>query len=98
MYDDGGALSGEKLANASLNLKTVVTYRNGQVKTLPEIIVPPKGEYQAIAKSGYQHFDNEFDRWMEEQAQDVQYEEFRTTGIYRFRVNYSSASQQFHKS
>ena len=66
MYDDGGALSGDKLAKASLSLKTVLTFGNGQVKTLPEIIVPPKGEYQAIAKSdGYHHFNNEFDRWME---------------------------------
>ena len=90
-YDDDGALSGDKLDKASLNLKIVVTFRDGQVKTLSEIIVPPKGEYQALVKSGYQHFDNEFDRWMEEEAQDTQYEEFRTTGIYRFRVNYTWA-------
>ncbi len=95
MYDDNQALSKEKLAKASLTLKTVVNLANGQVKTLPDIIVPPKGEYLAMSKSGYPHLDNEFDRWMEEQAQDAEFGVFRTKGIHRFRVDYHSILKLF---
>jgi hypothetical protein len=48
MYDDDQhdqALTPEKLAGATITLKPVVTSFNGQLKTLPEIAVPAKGDY-----------------------------------------------------
>ena len=43
MYDDDQALTPEKfVAGATITLQPVVTSSNGQLKTLPEIVVPAK--------------------------------------------------------
>lgn len=86
MYDDDQALSVEKLARARLSIKAVVTLSSGQLRNLPEIIVPPQGEYQFMVNGGYQRIYNDFDQWMEQQAEEVRYKPFRTSGVHHFRV------------
>lgn len=90
MYDDDQALSTEKLGNATLLLKPVVTTANGQLRPLPEIVVPRKGDYHPTLHFQHQQqssrWQNEFSYWMENQAQDAEYHQFRTSGIYQFRV------------
>jgi len=87
MYDDDQALSVEKLTRARLSIKAVVTLSTGQLRNLPEIIVPPQGEYQFMVNAGgYQRIYNEFDQWMEQQAEEVRYKPFRTSGVHHFRV------------
>ena len=84
MYDDDQALSPEKLAGATLTIRSVVTMTNGQLKMLPEIIVPAKGEY--LTDKNNNMFRNEFDHWMEGQAEDAKFGKFRKTGVFHFHV------------
>lgn len=86
MYDDDQALSVEKLAKARLSIKAIVTLSNGQLRNLPEIIVPPQGEYQFMVNRGYQRIYNEFDLWMEQQAEETRCKPFRTSGVHHLRV------------
>ena len=89
MYDDNQALSPEKLAGATITLKPVVTSSNGQLKSLPEIVVPAKGEYiNQHRKDEESQYNNEFNNWMEHQIDDVKFSQFRATGVYNFRVNF----------
>lgn len=84
MYDDHQPLSEEKLAGATLILRPVATGANGQVRTLSEIIVPPKGEYRTNVES--EDENQKYQNWMEQQAEDDEFSQFRTKGIYRFQV------------
>ena len=84
MYDDNQALSPEKLAEATLTIRPSVTMSNGQLKTLPEIVVPAKGEY--LMGNSKKKFHNEFNHWMERQAEDAEFGKFRQTGVFSFRV------------
>ena len=84
MYDDDQALSPEKLAGATLTIRPTVTLSNGQLKTLSEIVVPAKGTY--LTDKYNQIFSNEFDHWMERQAEDAEFSQFRQTGVFHFRV------------
>ena len=93
-YDDDQALSPEKLAGATITLKPVVTSSNGQLKTLPEIVVPAKGEYITHRKEESQ-YNNEMNNWMEHQTDDVKFSQFRATGVYNFRVKFFSFSYSF---
>lgn len=89
MYDDDQPLSPEKLASANLILRPAITNSKGQLKTLPEIIVPAKGEYLSNSKSkNKKNYLNEFDNWMERQAEDAEFHQFRQTGVYHFRVKF----------
>lgn len=80
-YDDDQALPAEKLARASLTIKVAVTSKNGQMRVLPDIYVPPQGEYRS------RYGEDDFDRWMEQQAEEAEYHRFRTSGVHRFQVN-----------
>ena len=87
MYDDNQALSPEKLSGANLIIRPVVTTSNGQLKTLPEVIVPAKGEYLINSKgSNKKKYGADFKHWMERQAEDAEFGQFRRTGVYHFRV------------
>jgi hypothetical protein len=87
MYDDDQALSPQKLAGATLIIRPVVTTSNGQLKTLPEIIVPASGEYLSNPKgSNKKKYGADFKHWMERQAEDAEFGQFRRTGVYHFRV------------
>lgn len=83
-YDDDQSLGEEKLAGAGLLLRPVVTTTKGQLRTLGEIVVPRKGQYLTPVTREDHH--NEFNRWMERQAEETEYSSFRKSGIYRFRV------------
>ncbi|XP_046648840.1 CD109 antigen-like [Daphnia pulicaria] len=87
MYDDDQALTSEKLAGATITLRPVVTSTNGQMKTLPEIKVPAKGEYLNQKQEDGKMYNNEFDNWMEHQIEDVKFNQFRATGVYNFRFS-----------
>jgi hypothetical protein len=94
MYDDDQALSPEKLAGATLTIRPVVTTSNGQLKTLPEVIVPATGEYLSNPKgASKKKYGADFKQWMERQAEDAEFGQFRRSGVYHFRVciNYSGA-------
>ena len=84
MYDDDQALSPDKLAGATLIIRPVVTTTNGQLKTLPEIVVPAKDEYRSNPPN---YYDNILDLWMDRQMEDTEYQTFRESGIHHFRVN-----------
>lgn len=83
MYDDDQALSTEKLAGATLTIRPVVTSSNGQLKSLPEIVVPREEEYLSDTLSDFQ---NPYDLWMNRQMEDTYYSHFRQLGIHNFRV------------
>ena len=90
MYEDDQALSQEKLAGATVTLRPAYTNLGGQLKTLPEIVVPAKGEYlQKPGNSNKKQFGNEFNQWMERQAEDAEFGQFRKTGVYQFRVSFT---------
>jgi hypothetical protein len=86
MYDDDQAVSPEKLAGASLTIRPVVTTSNGQLKTLPEIVVPRQGEYYRTPDPHLNYYGNKFDVWMDRQMEDAKYKTFRQSGIHHFRV------------
>lgn len=94
-YDDDQSLGEDKLAGAGLVLRPVVTTAKGQLKTLKEIIVPRKGQYLLPVTKHMHH--NEFNRWMERQAEEAEYSHFRKFGVYRFRVSFIYFSFQVTK-
>uniref|UniRef100_A0A0P5QY90 Macroglobulin complement-related protein n=1 Tax=Daphnia magna TaxID=35525 RepID=A0A0P5QY90_9CRUS len=85
MYDDNQALSPEKLAAASIVLRPSVTNTNGQLKNLPEIVVPATGEYVSDGRGKKNKLANEFTHWMDRQAEDAEFGQFRRTGVYHYR-------------
>uniref|UniRef100_A0A0P4XT60 Macroglobulin complement-related protein n=1 Tax=Daphnia magna TaxID=35525 RepID=A0A0P4XT60_9CRUS len=85
MYDDNQALSPEKLAAASIVLRPSVTNTNGQLKNLPEIVVPATGEYVSDGRAKKNKLANEFTHWMDRQAEDAEFGQFRRTGVYHYR-------------
>lgn len=42
-YDDDQSLPGDKLDGATVTLRAVVTTVNGQLRTLPDVVIPRKG-------------------------------------------------------
>ena len=87
MYDDEQHLSEDKLAQANLVIKPVVTTLSGQVRALPDIIVPRQKEYLLKTATSFGFHDlNEFNWWMVEQSEDSEYQQFRTSGIHGFQV------------
>jgi CD109 antigen len=75
----------EKLATARLVLRPSAILSNGQTRTLPDIIVPKQGDYLSESSS----VQDELISWMERQAEDSEYQAFRTTGVYHFRVSHA---------
>jgi hypothetical protein len=86
MYDDDEAVSPEKLAGATLTIRPVATTSNGQLKTLPEIVVPRQGEYHRSSDDHLNYYGNNYDVWMDRQMEDAEYKTFRQFGIHHFRV------------
>ncbi|XP_059351436.1 CD109 antigen-like [Daphnia carinata] len=82
MYDDGHPLAPDKLAGATLTIRPVVTSVNGQMKMLPDIVVPAK-DHEARANK----LSNEFDEWMELQVENVHFNRFRQTGVHHFLMS-----------
>lgn len=78
-YNDDEALTTQKLSSAKLTIRCYATTSKGLLKTLPDIVIPPKGEY---VHSAYK----EWQSYLERQAEDALFEQFRTTGIHQFRV------------
>lgn len=78
VYHDDEALPTDKLAKARLTIKAFVKSGNGQPRNLPEIVVPPHEERESTG---------DFHLWMEHQAEEADYKQFRTSGIHHFRVN-----------
>ena len=74
----------------------VVTTSNGQLKTLAEVTVPAKCEYFNNSKGSNKNLPEEepntrvygadFKHWMERQAENVKFGQFRLSGVYHFRV------------
>lgn len=87
MYDDDQAISPEKLGGATVTIRPVATMANGQLKPLKEIVVPAKGEY--LTGHNKKKFHNEFNHWMDRQAEDAEFGQFRQTGVFHFRVSLS---------
>lgn len=83
MYDDEEALSEEKLAGATLIIRPVVTGTNGQLKTLPDIVVPRQGEYLS---DQLDRFQTPYEHWMDRQMEDTQFKRFRKSGVHHFQV------------
>lgn len=79
-YNDDEALTSEKLSSATLTIRCFVTTSKGQLKTLPDVVVPPKGHYF------HSEVSNDWHLFLESQAEDALFEHFRTTGIHQFRV------------
>ena len=86
MYDDDQAVSPEKLAGATLTIRPVATTSNGQLKTLPEIVVPRQGEHHRSLDEQTNYYGNKYDVWMDRQMEDAEYKSFRQFGIHHFRV------------
>lgn len=86
MYDDDEAIPPEKLAGATLTIRPMVTTSTGLLKTLPDIVVPRRGEYQRTSGEMLNYYGTQFDVWMDRQMEDAEYTNFRQFGIHYFRV------------
>ena len=87
MYDDNQAVATDKLELASITLRPVVTTSNGGLRTLPEIVVPRRGNYlSSESRRPGRDYRNEYIEWMERQAEDAEYAQFRSSGVYHFRI------------
>ena len=84
MYDDNQAVPVDKLESASLTLRPVVTTTNGGLRTLPEMIVPRRGDY--VTSRPISNYMDQYNEWMERQAEDAEYAQFRSSGVYHFRI------------
>ena len=82
VYEDDQPLSKEKLESATLILRPVITTASGSVRNIGEIKIPPKGEYVTSSRGSY----NDYTVWMERQAEDADYKQFRSMGIHHFRM------------
>lgn len=85
MYEDGHPLAPDKLASATLRIQPIITSINGQIKMLPDIVVPAKGEYLNSPIDKNQN-DNEFNDWMQQQVENVHFNAFRQRGVHHLLV------------
>ena len=87
MYDDNQAVAIDKLELASITLRPVVTTSNGGLRTLPEIVVPRRGNnLSSESRRPGRDYRNEYIEWMERQAEDAEYAQFRSSVVYHFRI------------